>query len=122
MFLIREALETAEVSASMTVLADGDAAIRFFEQTDRDDTAACPDLIIIDINLPKRHGGEVLKYIRETRRCAGAEVLVVTSSDSARDRQMMAALGARNYFRKPSEYDEFMALGQLVKKLLNEQH
>jgi len=117
-FLIREALETAGIDADLTVIEDGDAAIRYFEQADASDAVACPDLILIDINLPKRHGGEVLEYMRATRRCAGLDVLVVTSSDSARDRQMMASLGASRYFRKPSDYDEFMTLGEEVRSLL----
>jgi DNA-binding response OmpR family regulator len=100
------------------VVQDGEKALRFFEQLDRDDTTPCPVLVIIDINLPKKHGGEVLQEMRRSRRCANALVLVVTSSDSASDRDAMAKLGVNGYFRKPSEYDEFMKLGEVVLDLL----
>jgi len=75
--------------------------------------------MILDINLPKKHGGQVLQHMRKTRRCATALVLVVTSSDSLRDRETMAKLGANGYFRKPSDYEHFMKLGSLVKELLD---
>jgi len=81
---------------------------------------ACPALVILDINLPKKHGGQVLQHMRSTRRCADALVLVVTSSDSARDRESMAKLGANGYFRKPSDYEQFMKLGGLVRNLLGD--
>jgi DNA-binding response OmpR family regulator len=80
----------------------------------------CPALIILDLNLPKKSVHEVLHRIRQTRRCANAAVLVVTSSDSERDRDEMAKLGIKDYFRKPSEYENFMKLGELVKSLLRQ--
>ena len=104
----------------LEVVNDGDKAIRFFEKIDNDEGLSCPALVILDINLPKKHGGQVLQQMRKTRRCADALVLVVTSSDSARDRETMAKLGANGYFCKPSDYEHFMKLGGLVKDLLDE--
>ena len=100
-FLISEAINAANPNVELEVVNDGDKAIRFFEKIDRDDSLACPALVILDINLPKRHGGQVLQHMRKTRRCASALVLIVTSSDSARDRETMARLGANGYFRSP---------------------
>jgi DNA-binding NarL/FixJ family response regulator len=56
--------------------------------------------------------------MRQSSRCAGALVLIVSTSGSANDCEHMASLGANGYFRKPSEYDEFMKLGDIVKELL----
>lgn len=117
-FLIQEALAAANLGATIHFVQDGERAIEFFERADRDEAAPRPDLLILDINLPKKHGGEVLKHMRASRCCGHAKVLVVTSSDSARDRDAMANLGADVYFRKPSEYDEFMKLGPVAKALL----
>lgn len=78
----------------------------------------CPALVILDINLPKKQGGDVLKYMRKSHRCAEAIVLVVSTSDSASDREQMTSLGANGYFRKPSQFDEFMKIGDVVKGLL----
>lgn len=92
--------------------------MQFFDQADSDPGAPCPTLVLLDINLPKKQGGEVLKHLRHSRRCADALVVIVSTSDSERDRQGMKKLGADEYFRKPSEYDEFMKLGDLIKALL----
>ena len=119
-FLISEAITLANLEADLKVVTDGDKAIRFFEQVDSDDSIACPALVILDINLPRKNGSQVLQQMRTTRRCANALVLVVSSSDSAKDRDVMAKLGANGYFRKPSDYDQFMKLGGLVKNLLGE--
>ena len=117
-FLIREAIEAAEVEADLEIVQDGERALRFFDHVDGDHSVPCPVLAIIDINLPRRHGGEVIQEMRKSRRCANTLVLVVTSSDSAKDRDSMAKLGVNGYFCKPSKYDDFMKLGEIVKILV----
>ncbi len=52
-FLIRESIQIAHIDADLYVVQDGDKAIRFFEEADRDAAAPCPALVILDINLPK---------------------------------------------------------------------
>jgi len=116
--LIRQALQKSQINAQVHVVDDGEKAILVFEQADTDETAACPDLILLDINMPRYKGGDILRRLRASRRCAQALVLVVTSSDSQQDRDEMAAFGANGYFRKPSNLSEFMALGRLVRELL----
>jgi CheY-like chemotaxis protein len=119
-FLIREALEAARIDADVQVVADGEQAMRVFQQADRDPASLCPALVLLDINLPKRQGRDVLKQLRQSVRCANASVLIVTSSDSAQDREEMTRLGAKGYFRKPSDYRDFMKLGDIVKALLDD--
>lgn len=119
-FLIREAIRAAQLDAELHIVQDGEKALRFIEQVDADESLACPLLVIMDINLPKKHGGEVLEQMRKSRRCADALTIVVTSSDSDKDREAMAKLGAREYFRKPSRYEDFMRLGEVIKRLLRE--
>jgi DNA-binding response OmpR family regulator len=75
----------------------------FFDRADSDPAAPCPTLVLLDINLPRKHGGEVLKYVRNSRKCRNVVVIAVSSSDSPRDREDMMKLGASGYFRKPSE-------------------
>jgi DNA-binding response OmpR family regulator len=119
-FLICEAINAANLNADVQVVSDGEKALGVFEEADRDNARVPPTLVILDINLPKKNGSQVLRQMRASRRCANAIVLVVTSSDSARDRDLMANLGVNGYFRKPSEYDDFMKLSQIVKVLLDE--
>jgi DNA-binding response OmpR family regulator len=117
--LIRHAIKAANIHAHLHVINDGEQAIRFFDQLDGDHAAPCPALVILDINLPKKQGGEVLQHMRKSRRSADSLVIAVSTSDSARDREDMTKLGANSYFRKPSEYVNFMKLGNVIKELLN---
>jgi chemotaxis family two-component system response regulator Rcp1 len=108
-FLIQEAIEAKKLPMALHVVRDGEQAIRYFDEADGDISAPCPSLVILDINLPKKQGGEVLKHMRRS---------AVSTSDSARDREQMTELGVNGYFRKPSEYAAFMKLGDVVKRLL----
>jgi chemotaxis family two-component system response regulator Rcp1 len=119
LFLIRAALGAAKVNADIHVAEDGEKALRFLDAGQNDDSAPCPALVILDINLPRKKGGDILRHMRQMSRCADALVLAVTSSDSVRDREEMDRLGTNGYFRKPSDYVEFMKLGYVVKALLS---
>ncbi len=116
---MKEAIANARLNVTIHVARDGEEAILFFEHADADSDAPCPRVVLLDINLPKRQGSDVLKRIRESRRCHDAVVLTVSTSDSARDRQEMAALGSDAYFRKPSDYDSFMKLGDLIRDAMS---
>lgn len=120
-FLIRSAIRAADVPAELHTVKDGEQAVRFFDDADQDDAAPCPVLVILDINLPRKTGGEVLQHMRKSRRCNQALVIVVSTSESPEDREGMVRLGANNYFHKPSEYQEFMKLGGLIRDLLTKQ-
>jgi len=115
--LLREALEAAGIPADLQVFSDGEKAIEYVDEIEND-SAPCPALVILDLNLPRRTGAEVLEHLRRSQRCHAARVLIVTSSDSEKDRAKTASLGANGYFRKPSSYDAFLKVGDVVKKML----
>ncbi len=77
-----------------------------------------PDIVLLDLNMPKRSGGEVLDTLR---RNAGKDlpVIVLTSSDSPADREEALRLGATCYIRKPTGLDEFLQIGATIKNLVN---
>ena len=117
--LIRKAIITADVGADLHVVNDGKAATLFFDAADAADTAPSADLVLLDMNLPKKNGDEVLKHMRASSRNRNAAVLIVSSSDAPRDQSAVATLGIAGYFwKKPSEYAEYMKLGTLVKTML----
>ena len=101
------------------VAADGEKAIEFIARAERDPDAPAPHLLLLDINLPKLDGFEVLKRLRASGKYEGIPVLVISSSDSPSDRSQAAELGAR-YFRKPPSYDEFLKLGGVLKQMLKD--
>jgi DNA-binding response OmpR family regulator len=106
------------VSATIQVVTDGEQAIRFIDEVDREPSKPCPALVILDINLPKKTGNEVLLHLRNSQRCRNAIVVIASSSDSSVERQNLMKLGADAYFRKPSEYEAYLKLGGLVRNSL----
>jgi len=118
-FLIREAIGSCRIDAEIEVLRDGEAALIWFQKVDEQHADACPDLILLDMNLPKRSGDEVLRHLRSSTNCRHSMVVIVSSSDAPQDREAVDTLGGAGYFRKPSSYDEFMKLGPMVKALLD---
>ena len=120
-FLVREALRQAGVSCRLTVLDDGEKAVDFIDHLDEDAREPCPSVVLLDLNLPKRSGDQILEHMRHSHRCRNVPVIVVTSSDSPKDRAQTARLGATLYFRKPSRLDEFMKLGPLIRGVLGQE-
>lgn len=76
-------------------------------------------LIILDLNLPRHDGIEILERLRDTG-FRHVPVVVLTSSDSQRDRALAIQLGAVRFLRKPSELEQFLSLGAVFKELLGE--
>jgi two-component system response regulator len=110
-------LEGHGVEGELVVLFDGDQAIRFIEQIDSGHDTT-PDLIILDFNLPKRPGREVLTKIRLSVKCQNVPVVILTSSGAIRDRTDAGRLGASRYIVKPLLLEEFIALGSVFREIL----
>jgi CheY-like chemotaxis protein len=115
--LVREALYEYGIRSELTVLFDGERAVELFDRLDRD-RMRCPDLVLLDLKLPKRDGHEILERMRASAQCAHVPVVIVTSSNAGEDRDKAAKLGATRYIRKPHRLDEFIQLGAVFKELL----
>lgn len=120
-FLVREALRAHGLDVDLQVFEDGEAAITFVQQLDADDTLACPSLVLLDVNLPRADGFEVLRCLRSSMRCGGIPVIVMTSSPALADRTTATVLRADAYFQKPPSYDAFLKLGALAQQMLGEE-
>jgi chemotaxis family two-component system response regulator Rcp1 len=116
--LIRVALHEHAVECDLTVVEDGAQAIEMIQRID-DGDAPCPQFLILDLNLPKVPGMEVLKRMRASVRCSHVPVVILTSSDNLKDKDMAARLGASRYLKKPSRLNDFIALGGVFKELMN---
>ncbi len=77
-----------------------------------------PQLILLDLNLPCTTGDQLLHRIRRSPCLVDVPVIVVTSSESPKDREAVAAFPGINYFRKPADFDQYMELGVLIKDVL----
>jgi chemotaxis family two-component system response regulator Rcp1 len=115
--LVREVIRTQNLPLDVHVVEDGEKAIQFIARSDEDDSAPRPQLLLLDLNLPKMEGFEVLRHLRGSRRSTAIPVLIVTSSDSVADRAQAAQLGAY-YFQKPPSYEGFLKLGEVLKRVL----
>ena len=116
--LVEEALAEAAVDCGVSVVRDGLKAIELIACIDADPAGQAPDLLLLDLNLPKVSGEEVLSRVRLSAKCSAAKVLIISSSDTAVDRERSMKLGANGYFHKPSSLEEFMKLGSRVRALL----
>ncbi|HET8550189.1 MAG TPA: response regulator [Bryobacteraceae bacterium] len=116
--LVREALTEHGVECDLNVISDGEKAVRFFDDVDAA-PRRCPDLVILDLNLPRRSGHDVLERVRASTVCGSVPVVVLTSSSAHKDRQEAAALGATRYVRKPLLLEDSIRLGGLFREMLS---
>jgi DNA-binding response OmpR family regulator len=117
-FMVREAFRQHQIDGRLDVIADGEKAVEFVEMLDTQESHPCPQLYLLDLNLPKFSGDVVLQQIRKSRRCGQVPVIILTSSRFPRDEAELMQLGATCYFQKPSRLDEFLRLGGVVRELL----
>lgn len=118
-FLVKEAIEARGLRVAIHFMEDGEQAMRYMERIDADASLSCPRLFLLDLNLPRMSGLEVLAQIRQSKRCGTSKVLVMTSSNAERDRVESASLGATAYFIKPCGYEPFLRLGFVIEELLS---
>lgn len=116
-FLMREALKLEGLNCEFQVSNDGEKAMSAIEAIDGGSRSQ-PDVVLLDLNLPRKGGARVLERIRRSRNCAHIPVVIVTSSDSPTDKAQVSFLGATRYFQKPLDLTEFMKLGPLVRDML----
>jgi chemotaxis family two-component system response regulator Rcp1 len=116
--LVQEALKSHKIPHELHVVRDGDEALAIIEHMGEPDGIPCPDLMLLDLNLPKVDGAEVLGRFRKHPQCAETPVIVITSSDAHRDRERMAQFGIARYFRKPSDLSAFLKLGAVVAEVV----
>lgn len=118
-FLVREALTLHGIIGSLFVLRDGEEAIQFIEAAESSENSPCPHLALLDLNLPRKNGMEVLARLRSSTKCGTIPVVMISSSRSPIEAAILAQLRPDYYFSKPSNYDQFMGLGGIVKRLLD---
>ncbi len=114
--LTLDALETNRIKNKVIVARNGVEAIDYIFGKNTDEKRDMPDLpalILLDLNLPKISGLDVLRRIRADDRTRLLPVVILTSSKEQEDRSQGYSLGANSYIRKPVNFDEFIkAVGQ----------
>jgi DNA-binding response OmpR family regulator len=119
-YLIKEALKEHGIKCCVRVAPDGRAALNVISGESLDGPADRFSLVILDLNLPLHDGIEILRRLREKKDLVHVPVVVLTSSDSPRDRLLATQLGATRYLRKPFSLEQFLSLGAVFKELLEQ--
>jgi CheY-like chemotaxis protein len=112
--LLTMALQRAGIDFEFAHLQDGGEALAFIRAAE----SSAIDLAILDLNLPKNDGIEVLTAMRETQAFCKVPVMVFTSSASPRERSRMESFGIACYVSKPNDLDEYMRLGGQISEVL----
>lgn len=106
--LMREAFKDAKVHIHLHVAADGAEAMAFLKREAQHTAAARPDLILLDLNLPKKDGRDVLKEIKESPTLGIIPVVILTTSASEADILRTYQLHANCYITKPVDLEGFL--------------
>jgi two-component system, chemotaxis family, response regulator Rcp1 len=110
--LLRETLAENGITCELEVFHDGEQINGYLP------SAKAVDLFVIDLNLPKITGDEILARIRQDETLAVVPVLILTSSNSTRDRDRAMKLGATAFVCKPCTLDEYFEIGKVIEGLL----
>jgi CheY-like chemotaxis protein len=116
--LLRLALESASVDCELRVLEDGAEGLAFVGQEGRYAGLPIPDLVVLDVNLPKKDGLEVLEAMRASHLFAEVMVVVLSSSSWPRERDRMHQFGIARFIAKPPDLEEYLKIGFILKELL----
>ncbi|GEA83977.1 MAG: response regulator [Cellulomonas sp.] len=108
--MTREAFEHNKVKNALHVVSDGVSALEYLRKEGEYADAPTPDLILLDLNLPRMDGREVLQALKADDRLRSIPVVVLTTSESEEDVVRSYALHANAYVTKPVDFDAFITI------------
>ncbi len=108
--LTKEAFEDAKLLTRLSVVRDGKEAVDFLTKEGSYKEAESPDLLLLDVNLPKKNGHEVLQFIKEDERLKHIPVIMFTTSSSETDINFSYQNHANCYITKPVDVNDFLSV------------
>ena len=117
-FLLERALIKQDLRFELVHLPNGGEALAFIRREGIWAEAAVPDLILMDLNLARYTGEDMLHEIRAAKHLAGVPVCAWSSSQSRRDEALLKDLGVCQFINKPTGLDQFMEIGVIIRGLL----
>jgi two-component system, chemotaxis family, response regulator Rcp1 len=112
--LIREALGDAKIPLDISHVPDGEEGMRYLRRQGRYTEAKRPDFILLDLNMPRMNGWEVLAAIKGDTGLKTIPVVILTTSDAEKDVLGSYHLGANCYLKKPLGFDDFLTVVRSV--------
>ena len=119
-YLINWVLKAHELSYDLHVIENGDHAMDYVNQLAHHERRRSPTIMLLDLNLPQRDGREILQRVKAIPQGSDVRVVIVTSSTNPTEQRDTLAMGADAYFTKPYHLNEFMALGNLIKRIASD--
>jgi two-component system, chemotaxis family, response regulator Rcp1 len=113
-----ESLRRGDVPCRISLVRDGEEAMEFLLQRDKYRRAPQPDLILLDLNLPKKSGREVLAEVKVEQRLASIPVVVLTSSSTQQSILQAEGLHVESYLTKPVDRDHFHSTVKSLRKYM----
>jgi CheY-like chemotaxis protein len=107
--MTQEAFADYKIANKLTVVTNGEDAIAYLRKDGRFAGVPTPDLVLLDLNLPRRNGREVLRDIKEDPELRRVPVVVLTTSEADEDVVAAYDLHANAYVRKPVDFEQFVA-------------
>ena len=117
-FLLNRALKRQDLRFELVHLQNGGEGLAYIRRQGAYLDAPIPSLILVDLNLSKYTGQEIVREIRSAEHLAGIPVCVWSSSHSRMDETALQDLGISKFITKPSGLDQFMVIGQIIHGLL----
>lgn len=115
--LLMEALRHHDLEHELHVIANGEDALQAVQAVGQG-TLPCPDLLILDLGLPRVDGMEVLQEFRAHQHCKTTPVLVLTSSSSPAQRLRAERLAGVHFMEKPLELDAYLSIGEMIRRFV----
>lgn len=112
--LTREALTSGKLKNKLNVVEDGEAALNYLFKRSPYESATIPDLILLDLNLPKVSGREVLTEIKADQQLSSIPVVILSSSEDSADIEKAYRLNANSFVTKPVRIDDFIRVAQAI--------
>lgn len=118
--LLRLALNETGLAYELTVIDDGAEALCYVHREGKYAAMPKPDLVVLDLNLPKKSGMEVLAALRGNKELSNTPVAVVTSSAAPLERAQVEGLRVERFITKPPDLDDFLRIGAMLIEVLLE--
>jgi len=118
-FVITEVLESLGLDFQLRIACDGGEALAYLQDLDQNPSIPIPSLLLLDLNVPKVDGIEVLRRLRDGSRCNRMPVVIVTSSTAEPDRAAARRLGVDAYFEKSNDLMAYMELAEVIRRILH---
>lgn len=119
-YLLQMALENAGIISNLTVFENGADAVEFVQRVGIYANATLPDLAVLDVQLPRRSGIDVLAAIRTNDRMRSVPAVILTTFSLPAERARAEALGIEREIIKPCDLNAFMKIGAILKDILSE--